>query len=1047
MNSKPSHSTCLAVLARRRTRMILVAASALTLTGVAAAGPASAAQAAAGRAAFTATAVASPGISAPPDVVVGEADGFVNVPVKLSAPGTSTVSVAYATANSSASSGTVCNFNYVGVSGTLTFSPGVTTKVVRVNLLDCGLAGFRSFTFNLSSPVNATIIRAGTRVGIVGDANVTATPGLYVRDAVVDNTAGTVSVPVLLGGPSGTRSNSTVTVSYATHDGSAVAGTDYSGKSGTLTFSPGQTVKNISVPILDRSGSAPTRSFTVKLGSPVNAAIVDSTGVVTIGASGAPAVASPGISAPPDVLVGEAGGYVDVPVTLSAPGTSTVSVTYATANSSASGGTVCNFHYIGVSGTLTFSPGVTTKVVRVDLLDCGLAGFRSFTFNLSSPVNATIIRACTRLGIVSDGNATATPGLYVRDAVVDNTAGTVSVPVLLGGPSGTASNSTVTVAYATHNASATAGTDYSATSGTLTFGPGQTVKNISVPVLDRSGSAPSRSFTVTLRSPVNAAIVDSTGVVTIGASGAPAVASPGISAPPDVVVGEAGGFVDVPVTLSAPGKSPVSVAYATANSSASSGTVCNFHYVGPNGTLTFSPGVTTKVVRVDLLDCGLAGFRSFTFNLTSPTNATITRPTTRVGIVGDGNLTATPGLYVRDAVVDNTAGTVNVPVLLGGPAGAASNSTVTVAYATHDASAVAGTDYAATSGTLTFGPGQTIKNISVPILDRSGKAPSRGFSVALRSPVNAAIVDSTGVITIGASGAPAVSSPGISAPPDVVVGEASGYVDLPVTLSAPGTSPVSVAYATANGTASSGTVCNFNYVGVTGTLTFSPGVTTKVVRIDLLDCNLASPGSFTFNLSSPVHATITRTSTAVSIVQTPTVPGAPTHVTAVAGNQSAVVTFAAPASDGGDPVNSYTVTASPGGVKGSSATSPITVTGLTNGVSYTFTVTATNPEGKGPKSKASNAVVPSAPVSVTSIVPSSIAHGTSQGVTITGTGFVAGATVSVSGTGVTVSAVTLVSSTEITATITVSSTAATGTRTLTVTNPDQGTGTGTITIT
>jgi Fibronectin type III domain len=68
----------------------------------------------------------------------------------------------------------------------------------------------------------------------------------------------------------------------------------------------------------------------------------------------------------------------------------------------------------------------------------------------------------------------------------------------------------------------------------------------------------------------------------------------------------------------------------------------------------------------------------------------------------------------------------------------------------------------------------------------------------------------------------------------------------------------------------------------------------------------------------------------------------------VAGNASATVSFKAPASDGGDPINSCTVTATPGGATAKGVTSPITITGLVNGTSYTFTVRATNPEGTGP---------------------------------------------------------------------------------------------------
>ena len=836
------------------------------------------------------TSAVTPNIVAPPDVIVSEAGGHVNLPVTLSASSTQTVTVNYATANSTAGSGTGCNATYTGVNGTLTFSPGQTTKVVSVTLLNCHLSAFLSFTFNLSAATNAAIVRPSTRVGIVGDpAAGTTAPGLYARSAYVDNLAGSVTVPVLLGGPAGATSNSTVTVHYATKDNSAVAGTDYAATSGTLTFGPGQTVQNITVPIVDRAGAAPARNFTVTLSSPLNATLVQKTATVTIGASGATAIAAPNIVAPPDGIVSEADGYVDLPVTLSAPATKPVTVNYATANSTAGSGTGCNATYVGVpnpgstAGTLTFTPGQTIQFLRVDLLNCRLSAFLSFTFNLSAATNAAIVRPSTRVGIVGDPAAgTTAPGLYARSAYVDNLAGSVTVPVLLGGPAGATSNSTVTVHYATKDNSAVAGTDYAATSGTLTFGPGQTVQNITVPIVDRAGAAPARNFTVTLSSPLNATLVQKTATVTIGASGATAIAAPNIVAPPDGIVSEADGYVDLPVTLSAPATKPVTVNYATANSTAGSGTGCNATYVGvPNpgstaGTLTFTPGQTIQFLRVDLLNCRLSAFLSFTFNLSAATNAAIVRPSTRVGIVGDPAAgTTAPGLYARSAYVDNLAGSVTVPVLLGGPAGATSNSTVTVHYATKDNSAVAGTDYAATSGTLTFGPGQTVQNITVPIVDRAGAAPARNFTVTLSSPLNATLVQKTATVTIGASGATAIAAPKISAPPNTIVGEATGYVDLPVTFNAPGLKTVTVRYATANGTAGSGTGCNATYVGVpnpgstAGTLTFTPGQTIQFLRVDLLNCNLATPGTFTFNLSAATNATIQRATTTITIVQHP----------------------------------------------------------------------------------------------------------------------------------------------------------------------------------
>ena len=95
-----------------------------------------------------------------------------------------------------------------------------------------------------------------------------------------------------------------------------------------------------------------------------------------------------------------------------------------------------------------------------------------------------------------------------------------------------------------------------------------------------------------------------------------------------------------------------------------------------------------------------------------------------------------------------------------------------------------------------------------------------------------------------------------------------------------------------------------------------------------------------------------------------TVPGAPSGVSATAGNGSASVSWTAPSS-GGSAITSYTVTPyigsaaqTPVTVSGSPPATTATVTGLTNGTSYTFTVSATNSVGTGPASSPSNAVTP-----------------------------------------------------------------------------------------
>ena len=247
-----------------------------------------------------------------------------------------TVTVNYATAAGTASS--AAN-DYTAIGGTLTFAPGVTTQQVMVSVrgdtLDEGAA--ETFNVNLSSASNASISDS-SGVGTITDDD-DPPPALAIGNATVtEGNSGTVNAvfTVTLTG----ATTQTVTVNYATAtvSGGASSSTDYTSKSGSLTFLPGgATSQQITVAVNGDTLDEANETFNVNLSNAVIATISDSQGSGTItDDDAAPGIVINNVS----VTEGNSGTQtMTFTVTLSQASGQAVSVNYATANNTATGGT------------------------------------------------------------------------------------------------------------------------------------------------------------------------------------------------------------------------------------------------------------------------------------------------------------------------------------------------------------------------------------------------------------------------------------------------------------------------------------------------------------------------------------------------------------------------------------------------------------------------------------------------------------------------------------------------------------------------------------
>ncbi|MEZ4671124.1 MAG: Calx-beta domain-containing protein [Anaerolineae bacterium] len=800
--------------------------------------------------------------------------------VSLSAASGQTVTVNYATANASATAGS----DYVAVSGTLTFAPGATTQPVNVTVNgDTAFETDETFTVGLNSPSNASIA-TGTGTGTI--TNDDSAPTVSIGNgAVAEGNAGTTTAALTVS--LSAASYQTITLDYASADGTATAGSDYVAVSGTLTFAPGVTTQPLNVTVNGDTIFETNETFTVTLSNPSNTSIVTGTGTGTITNDDTqPNITINDVS----VTEGNAGTVTAVfTVSLSAASVNTITVDYATADNTAAAGS----DYVATSGTLTFAPGVMTQPVNVMVNgDTTYEVNETFFVNLSNPSNAAITDNQGQGTITNDD---AQPSISINDiTVTEGDAGTVTASFTVS-LSNTSSQS-ITVDYATANNSAAAGSDYVAASGTLTFAPGVTTQLASVTVNGDTLDEVDETYFVNLSNAVNASsISDNQGLGTITDDDSP----PSMSMN-DVTVTEGNaGTVTASFTasLSVASGQIITVDYGTADNSAAAGS----DYVAASGTLTFTAGVTTQPVNVTVNgDTTFEVDETYFVNLTGPVNVTISDNQGQGTITNDDTQ---PSISINDVTVtEGNAGTVNAGFTV--TLSNASSQTVTVDYATANNTASAGNDYVAASGTVTFTAGVTTQAVNIIVNGDNLFEGDETYFVNLSNAVNASsISDNQGQGTITNDDVqPAF---GIN---DITVAEGnSGTTSFSFTVTRTNNTnnTDTVDYSTTDGTAAAGS----DYTAASGTLTFTAGQVTQTMTVLVNgDISLEADETFVVNLSNAsAPATISDNQGQGTITNDDVAAGLSINDVTLAEGNSGTTTFSFTVSRNGDTTVTTTV--------------------------------------------------------------------------------------------------------------------------------------------
>ena len=305
--------------------------------------------------------------------------------VALSAASGRLVTIGYAVTPGTATRDT--DYTVEPASGLLRFPPGTVNRYVSLSIIgDTVDETPETVNLSLVAPTNA-VLNDSSAVATIRDDD---GPGLRVSDVSLANEGADLSFTVSLSA----TSPETVSVHYATVNGTAVSPSDYVSKAGDLTFAPGQTSQTVLVSSVNDTIDEVDEYLYVRLTEPEHAPIADEWGLGSINDNDGPGIRALDPSAVPEGNV----GYVTV--SLTAPSVQTVNVSYTTTSGSATAGA----DYYTASGALSFSPGQTSKTVSIATINDAVAEDDEYLYlGLASPVDGYLADSWAYVYI--DGNA------------------------------------------------------------------------------------------------------------------------------------------------------------------------------------------------------------------------------------------------------------------------------------------------------------------------------------------------------------------------------------------------------------------------------------------------------------------------------------------------------------------------------------------------------------------------------------------------------------------------------------------------------------------